>query len=75
MPRKLKTNEDLVRDLMTRSPQGALCQAFVVQALQTYCKQVIEAGPAAFDSAMLSGQAWVGIAKDIDRRIEEFYKS
>jgi hypothetical protein len=72
--KKLKTNEDLVVDLMNFSPRGALCQAFIVQAIQEYCESVIKAGAEACDSGMINGQAWVDIAQDTKQRIEEFYK-
>lgn len=70
---KPKTNEDLVLHLMQYSPRGALCQAFIIQAIERYCDDVIKAGPEACDSGFISGEAWVDIASDTKRRIREFY--
>lgn len=69
----LKSNEDLVVDLMTFSPRGALCQAFVITAIEKYCADVIQAGPEKFDSAFMNGQAWVDVAVDTQARMKAFY--
>ena len=42
MARKLETNEDLVVDLLNYSPYGALCQSFIIQAIQSFASGVIE---------------------------------
>jgi len=73
MPKKLKTNEDLVLNLMQFSPRGALCQAFVITAIQKYAQQCVAAGAEKFDSGLMNGQAWIDIAVDVDKRIEAFY--
>lgn len=52
-------------------PTGALIQPFVIQAIESYSKQVIAAGPAHFDSDLLSGEAWVATAKHALTMIEE----
>jgi hypothetical protein len=64
-----RTNVEFVRDLMEFSPYGALVQAFVLEALSRYADQVADADPAQFDSALLSGHAWVGVARDIKAKI------
>jgi len=71
--KKLRTNEDLVRDLMNYSPYGGLCQAFITTAIEKYCEAVIKAGPEQFDSSMLNGATWVGIAQDTKTRMDAFY--
>lgn len=73
MSKKLKTNTDLIVDLMERSPHGALCQAFIIQAVEQFAKQVAAKTPADFDNAMISGKSWHGIGVDITKRIAEFY--
>ena len=74
MSKKLETNEDLVKDLMTFSPRGALCQAFVITAIQSYARQCVEAGAAKFDSGFMNGQAWIDIAVDVDKLLDDFYE-
>lgn len=73
MPKKLKTNEDLVRDLMNYSPHGALCQAFIMQAIQEFARQVAAKPASDFDSGFMHGATWVGVAKDVIKRCDAFY--
>lgn len=73
MARKLRTNEDLVRDLMTNSRHGTLAQAFVIEAITRYADQCAAADPKTFDSGMLNGVAWVSIAQEIKGKCDAFY--
>lgn len=82
MPKKRKTNVDLVKSLMNYSPQGALCQPFIVQAIESYCDKVIEDMPAIIEKdkregnrPFVSNEAWLKIAKDTKERIELFYET
>lgn len=68
---KPKTNVQFVRDLMEFSRYGALAQIFVIDALDKWSKKISECDPAQVDSAMINGEAWVGVAKEIQRKIEE----
>ena len=60
-----QTNVEFVTEIMEFSRYGALAQAFVIEALHLYAGDVAAADPRAFDSAGLSGSAWVGVAKEI----------
>ena len=74
MTRKLESNEDLVKDLMNYSPYGALCQVFIMEAIQRYAEQVAASNPEDYDmGAMIAPEAWIGVAKDIKARCEAFY--
>lgn len=76
MPRHLKTNEDLVVDLMNYSPYGALGQAFIIQAIEAYANRIIkdkEELLANDGNSIISNNAWIGIAEDVKRRMDEFY--
>ena len=42
MPKR-KTNEQLVKSIMTHSRRGALIQMFVIAALENYAKAMVEA--------------------------------
>jgi hypothetical protein len=74
---KITTNEDLIKDLMNYSPYGALCQAFIMQALRDYAQHVIDNSEELLknDNSMVSNKAWVGTAKDIADRMDKFFKS
>jgi len=81
--RNLKTNEDLIKDLMNFSPYGGLCQAFIMQGIQAYCQDVInqkeemliheEQLKIAGRIPLISTEAWIGIAEDVQKRCNEFY--
>jgi len=80
---KLKTNEDLIRDLMNISPYGAICQAFIMQSLQEKCKEIISnkeetlkeeaISIAAGKRPMVTDATWIGIAENIQDRMDAFY--
>lgn len=72
--RKLKTNEDLMQDLMQFSPRGALCQIFIIQAVQKYVDAIIKAGPNCLgEDSMVNSEAWHAVAVDIKQRMDAFY--
>ena len=68
----INSNEDLVIDLMNYSPYGALCQAFVMEAIQRYARAVADAPPVDM-GGLVSGEAWKGVATDIRDRCNKFY--
>lgn len=72
--RKLKTNEDLVRDLMTRSPLGALGQAFVVEAIRKYAEALVATPlPPDTPGSMFCNETWNKVAADVKERCDRFY--
>ena len=83
MKNKIKTNEDLVVNLLNYSPYGALCQSFIIQAIESFASEVInnkefllkeEADAEEKGRYLLvSHKAWVGIAEDVKKRMSEFY--
>lgn len=70
--RKVKTNEELVIDLMNYSPFGGLCQGFIMEAIQDYASRVI-AAPNIADNDFISGATWKGLAVDVKERCDAFY--
>lgn len=79
---KRKTNEDLVVHLMNFSPYGALSQMFIIQAIQTQCSAVIKQEKELLKKdkenehrSFVNIESWIGTAKDIDKRMKEFYKT
>jgi hypothetical protein len=70
MKRNIATNVEFVTDLMEHSRYGGLIQAFVIQALDNFSLRVVEAGPAAFDNAMISGEAWHGCGVEIQEKLK-----
>lgn len=70
-----KTNEEFIADLMAFSRRGALMQIFVIQALRSYSVDVVDAGPVACHSPLISGEAWVDCAKEALEKLEKQYNS
>lgn len=80
---KRLTNEDLIKNLMNFSPYGGLCQSFIMQGIEEYCKYVIENSKEIIkneEELMLQGKMpimsqkiWIGIAEDVLDRINMFY--
>ncbi len=70
-PHRPQTNVDFVTRLMEFSNYGPLAQLFVLEALRNWSDLVAKADPAKVDSAMISGHAWVGVAKEIKAKIEK----
>lgn len=71
--KRMKTNVEVVTNLMEHSRAGALIQPFVIQAIRVYSEMCIEKGAAHFDSGLMSGQAWIVCAEDAKKTIEEHY--
>lgn len=69
MTKKPQTNVEFVTNLMEFSRYGALAQIFVLDALDKWSKKISECEPAQVDSAMINGQAWVGVAKEIQEKL------
>lgn len=69
---KTQTNVEFVTNMMDFSKYGALAQLFVLHAIEQTAKIVSEVDPETIDNnALISGHAWVGVAKEIKRKIEE----
>ena len=75
------TNIDLVVDLMNYSKFGALSQVFIMEAITRYAEQMAQATPEQLTpkapedgqegiSMGFPAQAWIGVAKDIQARLE-----
>ena len=76
---KRQTNDEFVQDLMTFSRRGALIQVFVIQALDTFSKLVMndyESGALAKKmegNPMVHYEAWADCAREILEKMKEKY--
>jgi hypothetical protein len=72
---KRKTNEQFVKSLMTYSRRGALIQAFVIAALETYAKAVVAADKnGALEKAgfgFINPCAWADCGREILEKLEQ----
>lgn len=72
--KKIKTNVDLVNDLMTHSPVGALGQAFIIQAIREYAEELVANPlPPTKPGSLFSNEAWNKAALDVRERCNAFY--
>lgn len=55
-------------------PTGALIQAFVMQAIEQYARNVIAAPPESMDSPIMSGATWQKTAKFALAEIEKHFE-
>jgi hypothetical protein len=63
---KHKTNVQLINGLMTHSQQGVLMQAFIIEALANYAKQVqaSKSNPEWAAQSFISWQSWCACADE-----------
>ena len=59
---KTQTNVQLVKHMMEQSSQGALMQAFIIEAIRKYAELTLNAQP--WDKAFISQDAWKACARD-----------
>lgn len=75
---KQKTNVQIVKDIMEYSNHGALVQMFVIDALTKWSKMVadkpIEELREQFgENAFISADAWQGVAKEVQAKLNAAY--
>lgn len=80
---RLKGNEELVRDLMTFSPKGALSPMFIISAITNATKEVEskkdnllaqdELDRKEGRVTMISIPAWIEVSENIKERMDLFY--
>jgi hypothetical protein len=58
-----KTNTQFVKDLMTHSGQGALIQAFVIEAIRHYAEKT-QAAPPWEQETFIAQDAWKACARE-----------
>ena len=61
---KYKTNIQFITDLMSHSQQGALMQAYLIEAIHAYSKQTKVAPPWSTDNTFISEAAWRACADE-----------
>lgn len=68
-------NVELVTAMMEFSKFGALAQAFVIESVTRYAKQVAVSTPEQYgEASIVSPEAWIGVAKEIKTKMDAFYK-
>ena len=61
---KHKTNIQFVTELMANSRQGALMQAYIIEAIHAYAKQTKVSPPWSTDNTFISEAAWRACADE-----------
>lgn len=66
-----ETNIEFVTRIMDFSNYGPLTQLFILEAIRNWSDLVAEADPSKVDTPMISGHAWVGVAREIKAKLED----
>ncbi len=72
---KRKTNVQVVKQIMEFSNYGPIAQLFVMDALSKFAEKVSKADPAEVGNGLISGEAWVGVAKEIKQTLDTHFAS
>jgi hypothetical protein len=67
MAKRPMTNIEKVTHMMSYSNYGALAQMFVMEALHKWSDIISKTDPKKVDNGFVSGEAWVGVAKEIQQ--------
>lgn len=70
---KREDNMEFIARLMNHNPQGALAQAFIIEAVAKYAKAIAEAPPV--KDTIISGAAWKACGEHIDREMTKRFAS
>lgn len=76
MPKKVQTNVQFVVDMMEHSAHGALVQAFVLEAIDRYAKQVMSDQDklrVQMKNHLVHPEAWIGCAKEVNAKCLAHY--
>jgi predicted nucleic-acid-binding protein len=68
MAKKPQTNVQLVTHMMEYSQVGALKQAFIIEAISQYSKQIVESEP--WTDGVITHAAWKAAAQECITEIE-----
>lgn len=69
MAKRPMTNIEKVTYIMSYSNYGALAQMFVMEALLRWSDLVVKADAKKVDNGLISGEAWIGVAKEIQNAL------
>jgi hypothetical protein len=70
MAKRPMTNIEKVTHIMSYSNYGALAQMFVMEALHKWSGIISKASPEQVDNGLVSGEAWIGVAKEIQKALQ-----
>ncbi len=74
MPKPPKTNVQIVKSIMENSQYGALAQAFVIDALMKWSDKIANTDPKLLEHGLVNADSWVGVAKEIQSKLNAAYK-
>jgi hypothetical protein len=69
MTKRPMTNIEKVAHIMTYSNHGALAQIFVMEALHKWSGIVSKASPEQLENAIISPEAWISVAREIQKTL------
>lgn len=72
-PKKPTSNTEFLNRLMKFSRHGALAELFVLDAVMKHADAVSRADPSMVQGSIVSGRAWVDVAREIKAAFDDFY--
>jgi hypothetical protein len=70
MAKRPMTNIEKVTHIMSYSDYGAVAQMFVMESLQKWSGIISKASPEQVDNGFINGEAWIGVAKEIQKALQ-----
>ncbi len=70
MAKRPMSNIEKVQHIMSYSRYGALAQLFVMDALHKWTGIITKASPAQFDNGLVNPEAWIGVAREIQNKLQ-----
>lgn len=72
---RMRTNVEMVTEMMEFSDYGALSQVFIMSAIQSYAKTISSGErPTEAGDSIISNQGWFDVAVDTLKRLEGMIK-
>ena len=69
-----RTNQQMLREIMSFSRFGPLAEVFVMEAVVKYADEVAAATPDQVEGGgLINGSAWIGVAKEIKTKLDAHY--
>jgi hypothetical protein len=68
---KNKTNQQIVKDIMTNSKFGSLAEIFVMDAIDKLANSVANTKPSDYPKdSFIHPEAWIGLAQEIKEKLK-----
>jgi hypothetical protein len=67
----MKTNRQIVKEIMERSAYGHLAEVFVMNAIGQAAKEASKLTPNDIEPSLVHAESWIGVANEIRKKLED----